>query len=390
MPMWPDDQGNEAPIDETQVFDRAILNVHNAGEPVLDLRIFNGAPTLTDAGVLPTPAGLIGNYDFHDPTNTEVAEILRRIDAGTCSVWYYDGTLRSIIREDRVGPLYLRSQLDHPFHEHRELTALNQLFHNLRYRTPEGDTPAHLESLLRIEHPGHDAEPDPAMPLDSFRVYKRDDATTLPLPTSGPAETKGALLIALAAEGWHSIVPVGARRLHFTDVQRFADSVNYMAPMRLYRSLDYTAWIRTIALRFKAWEDGLTAANTGNTYDTTKEWWKSWIGRAWSLKPFTSDQNIFYDGNLQSSVARDANDVPDWFLGHMEEWLQKPNGVEDFRTALSQSVVQTRLDSFESFHIKNDGTPGDILSNGAQGLTQAEWTAFTTTHYNAAAGITGA
>lgn len=101
------------PITTSSTFDRIIV-LCRCGESYLSGALVKQGADGDEVGVPNTP---IGGTVLFDKSNSEVAEVLRRVELGTCAVYYYDrgATPDTWLDEDMPdGFQYLRGL--HPFH----------------------------------------------------------------------------------------------------------------------------------------------------------------------------------------------------------------------------------------------------------------------------------
>lgn len=93
-------------IDSTTVFDRIRITCHCASHKLHTVLVYNGD---TIAGYL---NGAGGNWDPADP---EIIEVISRINAGTCAVYYQDRS--TIWLQSDMPRQYLLMLTRHPFHK---------------------------------------------------------------------------------------------------------------------------------------------------------------------------------------------------------------------------------------------------------------------------------
>ena len=312
-------------------------------------------------GSVSASGDVIGKTGF-DTTDPEVQELFRRIRAGLCEV-RYGGRPPGITRDQLA-------------HEHWEVLAENQLepiFGFYEHLTHYGAfVDATDRAPRRFQFPG-------IVEGASRRYYQRNDSPEAP-DTNHAAETSLALL------NWTPHIPYGGAYLHAVDVLDSPGSVSVSPPQRVYhRRKDQTAAIVALARAWRTYWRGLPSDFQNNSVRRTlRKHVEHAIGRMWADKPFDQEIRVFQG---LSSRDIDARDAEDWMLGNMEFWVNDW-GFEPLALALAEldrrSLLDTQLDDYTFCHINLDGSVGDRLSNGRDGITQATWDAYQDTHYPAA------
>lgn len=306
---------------------------------------------------------------YFDRADPEVAEVIRRIKAGTVTV-LYDVDNVGVISESEMRNGLWAYVVAHPFHASDDFMLLEELVRGGGFEYGTGGEPA----KLRL----------PGVVVDEGvkTYYKREDDAAAPDVT----QTGG-----LAGAGWTLTPPYGPHALHSMQVTPTAAGSPYVdAPRRVYRRRpDEDAAIRAIAKLFEAWWTGLeSTAQSRSIEQTTRRYFTHSIGRIWAVKPLTGAVDVIYAGET-TARARDARDAQDWWLGNLEQWAFDwgfPAFVVAVTPETGTSPLVAELDAHMFFHVNRDGTIGDRLENPVSGVPDATWDAWGTTEYNAARG----
>ena len=313
----------------------------------------------------------IADHRVFDETNPEVIEVQRRLDAGEAELHFEANQhlppYTTHAWADLQATLWYLPTI-YPFHErgvdpHHFFDALAR---GADYQAATERFPA------RFIHPG-------IMEGANRVYYKRDDSGATP---DVRAESE------LTDQGWVLIPPYGAQRLQSITVIESPAGITIEAARRVYfRRPDRDAAIRAIARAYEAWWHGLTRTEQGIIERrTADDHFRMSIGRAWADKPFDDEIRV---QRGRSTHDRDARDAEEWYLGNLEEWAFQW-GFDAFVLALHQgprrSLLRTQLDDHTLCHLDENADITDRLINDAEGFTEAEWEAFSTTHFNAALG----
>ena len=314
-----------------------------------------------------------GAHAHFDESDPEVAEVVRRVRAGTCTVLYSTGSNYGVHPWPGVAEDGLESDLwvvvtMHPFHKSERDLFFKNLVARMGYVLPRAG------KLPRFQIDG-------VWEGASRRYYKREDTPSAP-------DTDHAAATSLALFGWEPEVTYGGAYLHAIDVLDSPKSVSVSQPQRVYhRRKDQTGAIVGLARAWHLyWRELPSDFRNNPVRRTMRKHVEHAIGRMWADKPFDSAINVFHAGQTDHR-ERSARDAEDWMLGNMEFWVHNWS-FEALALALVEhdhrSLLDTQLDDYTFCHINLDGTIGDRLSNGADGITEATWDAYQDTHYPAA------
>ena len=308
-------------------------------------------------------------YDRDDP---EVGIVRAKIASGDCQVNFSSLEVLEetiVLSSEQLHASGWLVDLLHPFHADDRDLFFQHLTENLGYTAPEHGEPQ------RFTFPG-------IVEGANRTYYKRQDIAPPP-----DVRSMGGL----AADGWTVNVPYGPYRLHSVQVTETPGGAPIVeASKRVYwRRPDVDASIRAIARTWHEYWTGLTSSEQGiNTRMTARKHVEHAIGRAWTAKPFGDNIRVFYEGH-SGAQTRHAIDVEDWFLGNLEQWAHEW-GWPAFAAALAEGTNRAALDSqlgdYTYCLINRDGSVGDRLANPNEGILQATWDAWGSTHYNAALG----
>ena len=192
----------------------------------------------------------------------------------------------------------------------------------------------------------------------------------------------------LEAQGWSPVIPYGTEPPYKIDVTENPEGISVSFAFRIYfLRADLDAALRSIAQRYQAWWDGLTADEQAvDDRVTTNAHFRSSIGRAWADRPYNNIIAI-HRGSFQTTV--NSRDAEDWYLGNLEQWAYE-RGFDAFVTALAvgsrRTVLNAQLDAHTICHLDADADIGERLINPGDGFTDDEWAAFSGAHFNDAAG----
>ena len=306
-------------------------------------------------------------YFRDDP---EVQIVRRKIEQGACILRFlsHEKYPLKVYTPEELHASHWLLDLLHPFHVDDRDLFFQHLTEDLSYTAPEHGEPQ------RFIFPG-------IVEGANRRYYKRDDNPQAP-DTDHAAETSLALL------GWTPHVPYGGSYLHAIDVLDSPASVSVSQPQRVYhRRKDQTGAIVELARAWHRYWRGLTTSEQGiNVRMTLRKHVEHAIGRMWADKPFDRDIDVFHAGD-SGARERSARDAEDWMLGDAEFWAHQW-GFPVLALALGEgdhrSLLETQLGDYTFCHLRLDGSVGDRLSNGADGITEATWDAYQDTHYPAA------
>ena len=323
---------------------------------------------------LSTPAGSLTTvgrmrYFRDDP---EVQIIRKRIREGACEVKFVDASQNdyvTVLSADEMHAAHWLLDLLHPFHADDRDLFFQHLTEDLSYTAPERGDPQ------RFTFPG-------IVEGASRRYYRREDSV------GSPPDVSDAEVATLAAAGWTPDVPYGPHQVYAVDVLDAPGAVSVSGPHRVqHRRKDVTAAIVAIARVWHRYWRSLTSSEQGiNVRMTMRKHVEHAIGRLWAEKPHAGAIDVFHEGQT-GARERTARDAEDSMLGDQERWALD-RGYAALALALNEGGNRTALESqlgdYTFCHLNPDGTVADRLSNGADGITEATWNAYQSTHYPAA------
>lgn len=311
-------------------------------------------------------------YRHHNPdfntSNPEVAEVLRRIHDGSCEVLYEEEEL-GYITEGELHHTHWSYLTAHPFHAHDNHLIISELVFDGRYGPATDTTPA------RFTFPGI------VEGNVSGRYYRRHES---------PQAPDIIALANLTGAGWTKDIPWGAHALSAIDVLDAPKTFAVSAPTRVYhRRKDEDGAITAMARAWRNYWNALDSSYQNNPVRRTmRDHVEHAIGRMWADRPNDGSISIFYDGQ-RTGRTRDARDVEDWILGNMEQWVHEwgfPAMALALNNGSNRTLLESQLGDYTFCHLKEDGSVGDRLNNGGDGITQATWDAYQDTHYQSALG----
>lgn len=372
MPLY---DVQRTPIDETTVFEFLIIDPGR--DLINNIRIYNtGMDGLPGSPIGELYPQAYTDQRYWDPEQSENAEVIRRINAGTVRRMYKLGSSTyGFGTPEEYTPQHWYLETLHPFHEDHEKPHLffSALVHS-DYKAKTDVSPAEFLVPGRI--------------VDGRRTfYKRDNSNSLSRPLIRPAQegTDAALLTTFAAEGWYPNPPIGHEYLHAMDVVNNGDNLILDDPRRVSRAMDSAVRIRRIARAYYAWTDTVSpSVKSGTPYQTIDEDFTMKIGRSWDLRDVSSIdiKRTISSGGFSIS----GTDMEDWFVGNMEYWLDR--GLDVLLTMINTAQFRHHHTERDFILIGDDGNPTELLVNerteGAP--TQSQWNTWKSTDYNAALG----
>lgn len=366
---------NFEPITRQTAFDLALIRPLRSGLGFHSVRLYVKADAeqgiasgigATFLGHLPySQHSAFGDHGL-DFQNEEFVVVQERIDAGNCEV-RYGSNYPGITREELL------------LHRHWEILMINPFepaFGFFEHIAHSGEyVDADAQSPGRFRFPG-------IVEGANRRLYKRDNSPDTPDVLS---------LSALATEGWTPEVPYGSAYLYAVDVLDHSDTIAVQHRQRVYhRRKDLDGTLRSIARKWHEYWTGLTSSEQGiNTRRTVKSHVEHAIGRVWAAKPLDDSLRVFREGNRLSAVTVAACDAEDWYLGNLEQWAYEwgfPALALALNTGTNRALLDLQLESYTLCEINENGSIGDLLSNPGDGILEATWDAWGSTHYNAALG----
>lgn len=327
-----------------------------------------------------TSHGFAYEHDF-----SEVAEIRRRVDAGTCRITYTDDLIATADTPktlDQLDPSHWLLATRHPFDSDHRHDFFRALIKGYSY-TAVTDGP----DIFKV--PG--IWKDDSKPQFEKLVFHKRSATEPPIPPILFDGNRDTFIADHATEGWTIPVPEGFQDLYEYEVEFgfMSDGVPWTDRGRVYQErgieIPWKYLLRNIAKVFKAWEDGLSTTDLASNAITRKRtWWKTRIGYAWKLVEdetvsVTVLSSVFGVSTTRTVSGHEA--VMNWAT----EDLKRLAGAGVATFAPDDGQLEVLLDQPTLAKIEADNTFGE----GVSGLVDAaDWTAYQTTHYQSALAYT--
>ena len=371
--VYPDGNNIRGPeITESTVFDEVQITCLPEGFVIGEAVLLNSGTWVTNVAGLRVQGSLVPTqrmrYDRDDP---EIMIVKSRIRTGSCRVTFK--TLEnwrgpSIITSEELHEANFLMDLLHPFHVDDKDLFFDHLTRHLEHVEPDGDNPPHFTFPGIVEG-------------NQRRYYKRHETSEAPDVTAYSD---------LAGAGWTPDIPWGAHALSAIDVLDAPKTFAVSAPTRVYhRRKDQDGAITAMARAWRNYWNALDSSYQNNPVRRTmRDHVEHAIGRMWADRPNDGSISIFYDGQ-RTGRTRDARDVEDWMLGNMEQWVHEwgfPAMALALNNGSNRTLLESQLGDYTFCHLKEDGSVGDRLNNGGDGITQATWDAYQDTHYQAALG----
>lgn len=363
------------PIDENAQFDSVIL-AFDEGQ-IINVWVHRGDDRYR-SGKLIRRSDWRGDRFYPIPNDPELAELRRRVANGTPVYYLHKNDYRSIFEKrltrEEMAEVNWDVVLHNPLDDHEPHLFFYNVAHDGRYDPRHGDAPGRLTLSDDIEGASD-------LPI----LYARSDGEMErpAVHSSGKADA----LAKLATAGWTPAIPAGPEKLRSLRGSLNAGRLVLEAPQRSYLRGDVEERIHRVALAFNDWFLTLDSGRQGLTPNRIAiEYFKSCIGRLWELKPFTRDIGVFPQGTGTTRRTVDKLEAEDWLLGDLELWVGR--GIQAFPLAINQgnnaTLLDTQFDDFTFCHMNADGTLGERLYNGSDGLVQADWDRYQAASYEAA------
>lgn len=373
MPM-----NNGDAVDSTQTFDFALIRMevtHVLG--YIYLYVESDAKDAIGAGNMPTSVGSIGfsstqfGSDTHDPTSSELAELIRRFKAGNLKV-RYGFSFPGIEFHDLAHGDWVAASMS-PF------SSSYGLFEQLAELG--GYTPATTSRPAVFEIPGIVSDQST---LRTLTFFKRGTS-----PPTGPeilyADDFVAFVQAHLDAGFSLSVPDGYENLYRYEVEYGATTAGIpwtkFGTMQVETGFEIS-WeyrVHNIAKAFKAWEDELTETQQGNAeYTRIRNWYKLRIGHAYWLADngrasLSVISAVF--GAASSRTISGHDDVMEWATEDIERFAI--NGIGDALDC-DDALLTSLLGDRTVAKIKADDTFGE----GVSGNLEADvWNIHQVTNY---------